>query len=450
MSNLNALTALDGRYSSDVKGLEKYFSEAALIKFRVMVEVKYFSFLLNKFGINYSYDELMGIHNSMTALDYERIKDIERVTKHDVKAVEYWIKEEVHRRFPGLRSNLELIHFGLTSEDINNLAYALMQKGAFEQVLGPALINLTRLLKTNVEQYANTPMISRTHGQPATPTTLGKELGVFLSRLVTELHVLEDIEFTAKLNGATGTFGALSLAVPEEDWLTFSADFIRSFGLKPEYLTTQISNRDSYARVYDSLKRVNNILIDLSQDIWQYVSLGYFDQKITKGQVGSSAMPHKIHPINFENAAGNLGLANVLFNHFSDKLTKSRMQRDLSDSTVLRNIGTAYGYSLVAYKSLVRGLNTLEANTARLNEDLDRHPEVISEGIQTIMRFNGVEEPYEKFKDATQGKKISLETLKSLAGDKLPPKFSPADYIGQAPALAKLACEQAEFFTQDY
>ncbi|HEY9721511.1 MAG TPA: adenylosuccinate lyase, partial [Oscillatoriaceae cyanobacterium] len=357
---LTALSPLDGRYARQTAPLAGIFSELGLLRERVRVEVAYLQALLTAIAHPAATQEtrvaLESLADDFSTADAEAIKAIEAETRHDVKAVEYWLKDRV-LRIPALAAHAELVHLGLTSEDVNNLAYARMQQTALREVLLPAHGELLAALATLAEDTRALPMLARTHGQPASPTTLGKELGVFLDRLVTALAPLPTFRLPGKLNGATGTYAALAIAYPQIDWPAFSARVIESLGLTPSLVTTQVEPHDGYAALYDALKRVNNILLDLAQDAWRYVSDGYFRQRAVAGEIGSSAMPHKINPIDFENAEGNLGLANALLVHFADKLTKSRLQRDLSDSTVLRNLGVAFGHTLVALQNLVRGLD---------------------------------------------------------------------------------------------
>jgi len=450
--SLTAISPLDGRYRPKVQPLADYFSEFALHRYRVMVEIEVFTALLgvvhgdlNRFGPD-AFAQLRKLYEEFDAVDAEEIKQIERKTNHDMKAVEYYLKDRI-RQIPGLASEVELIHFGLTSEDVSNLAYACMLRDATHDVMLPALLDVLQAVRDLAARTKKVPMLSRTHGQSATPTTLGKEMAVFLHRLFPEISGLHRFQLTGKLNGATGTFGALSVAYPDVDWIAFSERIIRRLQLVPNLVTTQIEPHDRIAALSDHYRRINHILLDFDQDMWRYVSDGYFRQKPVAGEIGSSAMPHKVNPIDFENSEGNLGLANALFGFFGEKLTKSRLQRDLSDSTVLRNLGVAFGHALLAYKSIVQGMRRLQPDEARMRQDLDAHPEVLAEAYQTILRAKGHAMPYETLKELTRGQQVTLEALhdfvRGLDVDEETRErllgLTPAGYIGLAPELTERA-----------
>jgi adenylosuccinate lyase len=414
--SLTTLSPLDGRYRDDVAELERYFSEAALFRYRVRVEVEYLIFLTRARGLSFvapleaqAAAELRGLYRAFGEQEAAAVAAWDRKVNHDVKAVEYWLREQLERL--GLSTWKEAVHFALTSEDVNNLAYAMIVREARDLTLVPALGELLHELHAFALEEADTPMLARTHGQPATPTTLGKEIAVFVSRLKRAQSALVEIKLTGKLNGATGTFAAHHAALPDVDWLAFSRGFVRFLDLEPTLLTTQIEPHDSLAETCDSIKRVNSILIDLCQDVWQYISLGYLAQAAKSGEVGSSTMPHKINPIDFENGEGNLGIANALLEHFSRKLPVSRMQRDLTDSTVLRNLGVAFGHSLLAYRRILKGLRNITPNHERLRDDLQTHPEVLAEAIQTILRRENYPDPYEVMKQLTRGHAPTLAEL---------------------------------------
>ena len=456
--SLMALSPLDGRYQSKVSLLSQYFSEFALLRYRVMIEVEYVLALMgalyfhevgHRFELD-AFDRLRDRYASFNVEDADWIKRKESVINHDVKAVEYFVKEAM-TRIPTLEPEIEKVHFGLTSEDTNNLAYACMLRDALQDVMIPALAELMEALLKLAISTKDTPMLARTHGQPASPTTMGKELGVFLSRLEGELSALKDFTLYGKLNGATGTFAALAIAYPQIDWIGFSAHFIQQLGLIPNLITTQIEPHDRFAALFDQIRRINNILLDLDQDSWRYISDGYFKQHHVAAEVGSSTMPHKVNPIDFENSEGNLGLANALLMFMAEKLPKSRLQRDLSDSTVLRNVGVAWGYSLLAYKSTVKGLNRLEGDAQKMLADLEAHPEVLAEAIQTLLRAKGHEAPYELLKEATRGERVSLEDLHRLIeGLEIDEEtrqtllnLKPEGYTGYAGRLADMAIAEA-------
>lgn len=407
LSELNAISPIDGRYRSKTQSLSPYFSEQALIKYRVLVEIEYFIALCELplpqlAGVDKNlYGALREIYTNFTAEDALQIKEIEKTTNHDVKAVEYFIKAAFDKL--GLEAYKEFIHFGLTSQDINNTAIPLSTKEAFQGVYMPLFINVINKLKELSIEWADVPMLARTHGQPASPTRLGKEILVFVERLEEQLRLLNNIPFAAKFGGATGNFNAHFVAYPKNDWRKFGSDFVEgTLGLKHSFPTTQIEHYDHFAAFFDALKRINTILIDLDRDIWTYVSMDYFKQKIKAGEVGSSAMPHKVNPIDFENSEGNLGIANAVFEHLSAKLPISRLQRDLTDSTVLRNIGVPMGHTLIAFEATLKGLNKLLLNADKFAEDLEKNWAVVAEAIQTILRREAYPNPYEALKELTR------------------------------------------------
>lgn len=404
---LTAISPIDGRYRNKVEQLDNYFSEYALFKYRVQVEVEYFIALcelditqLSDFPKD-KFKPLRNVYKSFTPKDAEAIKAHEKVINHDVKAVEYFIKD--HFKELGLNEYAEFIHFGLTSQDINNTAVPLSLKEGLESVIFPELKKIISTLRKFSEDWSSIPMLAKTHGQPASPTLLGKEIMVFVERLEKQFETLEEIPYAAKFGGATGNFNAHYLAFPEVDWKQFANNLLKDvLGLERSQFTTQIEHYDFLAALFDNLKRIDTILIDLSRDIWTYISMDYFKQKINKNEVGSSAMPHKVNPIDFENAEGNLGIASAIFEHLSAKLPISRLQRDLTDSTVLRNVGVPVAHLLIALKSLDKGLNKLKVNQTALKIDLENNWAVVAEAIQTILRREGVEKPYELLKDLTR------------------------------------------------
>ncbi|CAL43871.1 adenylosuccinate lyase [Flavobacterium psychrophilum] len=407
LTELNAVSPIDGRYRSKTKSLSTYFSEEALIKYRVLVEIEYFIALCEAnlpqlSGINPTiYPDLRNIYENFSTEEALWIKETEKTTNHDVKAVEYFIKEAFEKL--GLSQYKEFIHFGLTSQDINNTAIPLSTKEAFEKVYLPSLIGLVSKLKELSVEWAAVPMLARTHGQPASPTRLGKEIGVFVERLEEQIRLLFNIPFAAKFGGATGNYNAHHVAYPNTDWRKFGSNFVEdTLGLHHSFPTTQIEHYDHFAAFFDALKRINTIIIDLDRDIWTYVSMEYFKQKIKAGEIGSSAMPHKVNPIDFENSEGNLGIANAIFEHLSAKLPLSRLQRDLSDSTVLRNIGVPMGHTLIAFEATLKGLNKLLLNEPKFHEDLEKNWAVVAEAIQTILRREGYPNPYEALKGLTR------------------------------------------------
>ena len=404
--SLQAISPIDGRYRAQVESLTAYFSEEALIRYRVRVEILYFIALCEELphlrGIlsKDRTDRLHDIYLSLTTEDASRIKEIERVTNHDVKAVEYFIKEKFDEL--GLSDEKEFVHFGLTSQDINNTSFPLMIREAVEHVFLPEFGGLVDQLQFYASEWKEVSMLARTHGQPASPTRLGKEIEVYVYRLQEQLKTLEALPHTAKFGGATGNFNAHAVAYPQHDWKHFAADFVRSLGLEREAFTTQISNYDQLAALFDVLTRINVILIDLARDFWMYISMDYFKQQIRAGEVGSSAMPHKVNPIDFENAEGNLGIANALYGFLARKLPISRLQRDLTDSTVLRNVGVPLAHSLIALKSLRKGLGKVLLNKDALYQDLEHNWAVVAEALQTILRREGYPKPYEALKELTR------------------------------------------------
>jgi len=411
LTTLNSISPIDGRYRKSTKPLAAFFSEEALIKYRVLVEVEYFialceSNLPQLKGVNKnSYDSLRSLYKNFSTEDALVIKETEKITNHDVKAVEYFIKEKFE--LLGLSEFKEFIHFGLTSQDINNTAIPLSTKEAFEQVYLPKLIALIAKLKELSINWADIPMLARTHGQPASPTRLGKEILVFVERLEEQMRLLFNIPFAAKFGGATGNFNAHHVAYPNVDWKQFGTNFVENIlELQHSFPTTQIEHYDHFAAFFDALKRINTIIIDLNRDIWTYVSMDYFKQKIKEGEIGSSAMPHKVNPIDFENSEGNLGIANAIFEHLSAKLPISRLQRDLTDSTVLRNVGVPFGHTIIAFEATLKGLNKLLLNEPKFAEDLEKNWAVVAEAIQTILRREGYPNPYEALKGLTRTNSI--------------------------------------------
>lgn len=416
--NLNDLTAIspvDGRYRSKTDSLAAYFSEFALIRYRVQVEIEYFIALcelplpqLNTVKTAV-FEKLRDVYKNFTVENAQSIKDIEKVTNHDVKAVEYFLKEVFDRL--GLDEFKEFIHFGLTSQDINNTSVPLSIKKALEEVYYPGLQEVIDALKARAEEWAEVSMLAKTHGQPASPTRLGKEIMVFVNRLNVQLEQLKRIPHSAKFGGATGNFNAHHVAYPATDWKEFGDTFLTTYlGLEREEYTTQISNYDNLAALFDGMKRINNILLDMNRDFWMYVSMEYFKQKIKAGEIGSSAMPHKVNPIDFENSEGNIGMANAILEHLAAKLPVSRLQRDLTDSTVLRNVGVPFAHSLIAFQSSLKGLNKLLINENALAADLEKNWAVVAEGIQTILRREGYPKPYEALKALTRTNEAITET----------------------------------------
>jgi len=417
LSSLTAVTPVDGRYYNATKELSDYFSEFALIKYRVLVEVEYFIALAES-GIPQLVhfdgslnDKLRSIYQNFTIENAQWIKDTEKVTNHDVKAVEYFLKNEFEKL--GLHDSLEFIHFGLTSQDINNTAIPYSWKEAINNVYLPTITELVNELKVLSDEWKDISMLARTHGQPASPTRLGKEIKVFIERIEKQVNTLTTVPYSAKFGGATGNFNAHHVAYPQLDWVAFGNKFVNEqLGLDRSQTTTQIEHYDNFAASCDALKRINNILIDLCRDIWTYISMDYFKQKITAGQIGSSAMPHKVNPIDFENAEGNLGIANAILEHLAAKLPISRLQRDLTDSTVLRNVGVPFAHTLIAFKSTLRGLRKLILNADAFQKDLENNWAVVAEAIQTILRREGYPKPYEALKDLTRtNAHVTQETI---------------------------------------
>jgi adenylosuccinate lyase len=407
LTKLTAISPVDGRYRATTEKLADYFSEAALIKYRVLVEIEYFIALcelplpqLKNFDKTV-YPALRNIYKNLSETDAQKIKDIEKITNHDVKAVEYFIKEKLEAL--NINDQKEFIHFGLTSQDINNTAIPYSVKDAMNECVLPVLNEVIQKLASYAEEWKSVSMLARTHGQPASPTRLGKEIMVFVVRLQNQLTQLNAIPYSAKFGGATGNLNAHHVAYPQIDWLAFANTFVnKKLGLHRSYPTTQIEHYDNFAAYCDALKRINNILIDLDRDVWTYISMDYFKQKIKAGEIGSSAMPHKVNPIDFENSEGNLGIANALFEHLAAKLPISRLQRDLTDSTVLRNVGVPLAHSLIAYKSLLKGLDKLILNKDAFDRDLENNWAVVAEAIQTILRREGYPKPYEALKELTR------------------------------------------------
>lgn len=443
MDQLLAVSPIDGRYHRQSSSLSRYFSEEALIRYRVRVEVLYFLALCDELpqlkGVKEKVkpERLHKIYQDFSFEDAKRIKEIESVTNHDVKAVEYFLKEQFD--LLGLTEEKEFIHFGLTSQDINNTSFPMMQRESLHEVYLPQLDAIIATLKTYAEEWADIPMLARTHGQPASPTRLGKEIMVFVYRLEQQRSELLRVPHTAKFGGATGNMNAHLIAFPKHDWLSFANKFVSNLGIERESYTTQISNYDYTAALFDAYERINTIMLDLARDMWMYISMDYFKQKIKEGEVGSSAMPHKVNPIDFENAEGNLGLANAIFGHLSRKLPVSRLQRDLTDSTVLRNIGVPLAHTLIAFTSLVKGLGKLLLHRESLQADLDKNWAVVAEALQTILRREGYPKPYEALKALTRTNEaitessISafIETLDVSEAVKAEMRvISPANYLG--------------------
>jgi len=408
LNELTAIGPIDGRYRRKVEELQSYFSEYALIRYRVWVEVEYFIALcqiplpqLSGFDKS-NFEKIRGLYRNFSLADAQKIKDIENITNHDVKAVEYFIKEKFDEW--GIADFREFVHFGLTSQDINNTSIPMLLRDALREVYVPRLKSLIDKLEQLVQEWEDIPMLARTHGQPASPTRLGKEVKVFLERLKVQLAQLDNIPWSAKFGGATGNFNAHQVAYPQINWVDFANHFVNeTLGLSRSQVTTQIEHYDNLAAVFDALKRINTILIDMARDFWMYISLEYFKQMVKKQEVGSSAMPHKVNPIDFENAEGNLGIANALYEHLSAKLPISRLQRDLTDSTVLRNVGVPVAHSLLAIKALMTGLEKIYVNTEAIYADLERNWVVVSEAIQTILRREGIPNAYEIMKNITRG-----------------------------------------------
>ena len=451
LDTLLAISPIDGRYSNKCTELQEIFSEFGLIKRRILVETTWLEALCDDKRIKeckaLSAKEraaLRAIAANVTVEDAQRVKDIEKTTNHDVKAIEYFLKEKVAGT--SLESRTEFIHFGCTSEDINNMSHALMLRDG-QAVLRGAMDEMTAKIVEMAKAYAKKPMLAHTHGQPASPTTVGKELAVVAARLKRQAGEIDRLVMPAKMNGAVGNFNAHLSAYPSVDWEKLSEKVIKSLGLRQNRLTTQIESHDGIAELFDAICRWNSVLLDFDRDVWMYVSMGYFKQRTIKGEIGSSTMPHKVNPIDFENSEGNLGLANAVMGFMARKLAISRMQRDLTDSTTLRNMGVGFGYTLIAIRSTQKGLGKLELNEERLLEDLDHNWEVLAEPIQTVMRKVGMDHPYERLKELTRGRRVNAEIMKDFVKALPLPKadkerllkMTPANYIGIAEKLAKLA-----------
>ncbi|MCX6235419.1 MAG: adenylosuccinate lyase [Bacteroidetes bacterium] len=444
LTPLNAISPIDGRYRDKTDILAGYFSEAALIRYRILVEVEYFIALCNlrlpqlKHFDKKKYDELRNIYINFDLKDAQSVKDIEKITNHDVKAVEYFVRKKFDEK--GLGDFREFIHFGLTSQDVTNTAIPMTVRDAWQDVLEPFFSDLLTKLKALASEWKAVPMLAHTHGQPASPTTLGKEIYVFAERLENQLRLFETIPFSAKFGGATGNFNAHHVAYPEIDWIKFADEFVNNtLGLSRLKTTTQIEHYDNFAALCDNIKRINTILIDLNRDIWTYISMEYFRQKIKKGEVGSSTMPHKVNPIDFENSEGNLGVANALFEHLSAKLPISRLQRDLTDSTIIRNIGIPFAHTLIGLKSLDKGLSKLILNEEKIRKDLDDNWAVVAEAIQTILRRENYPDPYDALKNLTRtDRKIDKKTIQTFIDNLDIPakvrkelkKITPENYTG--------------------
>ena len=451
MDNLLAVSPIDGRYANKCPELQEIFSEYGLIKRRILVECAWLEALCDDKEIkeckSLSAKErklLRAIGNDIELEDAARVKEIEKTTNHDVKAIEYFLKETIAET--SLASRTEFIHFGCTSEDINNMSHALMLRDG-QKVLRAAMDEVTAKISEMAKAYAKVPMLAHTHGQPASPTTVGKELAVVAARLKRQAAEIDRLVMPAKMNGAVGNFNAHLSAYPKTDWEKLSRKVIESLGLRQNRLTTQIESHDGIAVLFDAVQRWNSVLLDFDRDVWMYVSMGYFKQRTVKGEIGSSTMPHKVNPIDFENSEGNLGLANAVMGFMARKLPISRMQRDLTDSTTLRNMGVGFGYTLIAIRSTLKGLGKLEINAERLAEDLDRNWEVLAEPIQTVMRKVGMDRPYERLKELTRGRRVNQQIMRDFVKDLPLPKedkarllkLTPSTYIGIAEKLARLA-----------
>lgn len=451
LSSLTAISPVDGRYGSKTQALRPYFSEYGLIHHRVLVEVRWLQALAKHNQITevppFS-DEANRILESLitdfSESNAERIKEIERTTNHDVKAVEYFLKEKIADNAE-INAVNEFIHFACTSEDINNLAYGLMLKGGRDEVLLPQLKKINETIRTIAHQYADDPLLSRTHGQPASPSTVGKEIANVAQRLNRQIAQIKSVQIFGKINGAVGNYNAHYCAYPEVNWPEFAQNFVESLGLEWNPYTTQIEPHDYIAELFDANSRYNTVLIDFCRDIWSYIALGHFKQKVVAGEVGSSTMPHKVNPIDFENAEGNLGIANAIMSHLSQKLPVSRLQRDLTDSTVLRALGVGIGHSMIAYQSALKGINKLELNHESIAAELDSNWEVLGEAVQTVMRRHGIEKPYEKLKALTRGRRINANDMAHFINTLALPdtakqqllSLTPANYIGNAAEQAK-------------
>lgn len=451
LDSITAISPIDGRYASKCSELQEVFSEYGLVKRRVLVECAWLEALCDAKDIpeckalsSTERKALRKIAAEFSPVDAQRVKDIEKTTNHDVKAVEYFLKEKVAGT--SLEKRSEFIHFACTSEDINNMSHALMLRDG-KAVLRAAMDEMTAKISSMAKECAKVPMLAHTHGQPASPTTVGKELAVVSARLKRQAAEIDRLVMPAKMNGAVGNFNAHLSAYPDVDWEKLSRGVIESLGLRQNRLTTQIESHDGIAELFDAICRWNSVLLDFDRDVWMYVSMGYFKQRTIKGEIGSSTMPHKVNPIDFENSEGNLGLANAVMGFMARKLQISRMQRDLTDSTTLRNMGVGFGYTLIAIRSTVKGLGKLELNLERLAEDLDRNWEVLAEPIQTVMRKVGMDRPYERLKELTRGRRVTAEIMRDFvknlplpeADKKRLMKLTPATYVGIAAKLAKLA-----------
>ncbi len=450
MSTLLAISPLDGRYNNKIKDLSLYFSEYALIKYRILIEIQWLITLSKEKKIKEirkitkkEEQFLINLYKNFTLKDAQTVKEIESKTNHDVKAVEYFLKKKLPRS--SMRNLSEMIHFACTSEDINNLAYALTIKESLKNEIVPNLNKICNNLKVKAKKYASIPMLGKTHGQSASSTTVGKEFANFCFRLNRQINHLKSIILLGKMNGAVGNFNAHIISYPDIDWASLTKSFLQKLGLMQNPYTTQIEPHDFMAELFDNIKRINSILIDLARDIWSYISFNYFKQKVVSSEVGSSTMPHKVNPIDFENSEGNLGIANSMLIHLSSKLPISRLQRDLSDSTVLRNIGSTFGYSLLAYKSLLKGLDKIDVNKKVIQRDLENSFEILAEPIQIILKKCGVKNAYEKLKAFTRGKKLDKKEIKKFISNLDIPKsekkklenLTPSNYIGLAEYLAK-------------
>lgn len=452
LSALTAVSPVDGRYGSKTAPLRAIFSEFGLLKYRTVVEIRWLQALSQCDAIaevpmfsDAANAHLNAIADNFSEADALRIKEIERTTNHDVKAVEYFLKEQV-ANVPELHAINEFIHFACTSEDINNLSHALMLNEARDTIILPEMRRLIDAIKALANAYREVPMLSRTHGQPASPSTLGKEMANVAYRMERQFRQIEQVEILGKINGAVGNYNAHISAYPEIDWHAYSEKFVTSLGITWNPYTTQIEPHDYIAELFDAVARFNTILIDFDRDVWGYIALGHFKQKTIAGEIGSSTMPHKVNPIDFENSEGNLGLANAIFGHLAQKLPVSRWQRDLTDSTVLRNLGVGCGYAIIAYTSTLKGISKLEVNQTHLLDELDHNWEVLAEPVQTVMRRYGIEKPYEKLKELTRGKRVTGEAMREfIDGLALPEHektrlkaMTPANYLGAATELTDL------------
>lgn len=449
IDNLYSISPVEGRYEKITQEIKEFFNEYNLIKYRVIVEIKWLEKIFEyskEFNINYTEEDIRKLEEIIKEFNLEkakRVKEIEETTKHDVKAVEYFLREEFKNK--GIEKYNNLIHFACTSEDINNIAYGIMIKNLRDNVLVPNVEKLISTVKEKVKEYADIPMLSHTHGQSATPTTVGKELAIFVYRWNKILNKIKNEQITGKFNGAVGNFNAHLISYPNIDWIKISKEFVESFGLEYNLYTTQIETHDNICMIFSEIKLFNNILLDFDNDMWMYISRNYFLQNNVKGEVGSSVMPHKINPINFENSMANIRISNGILSSFIDNLQISRMQRDLSDSSMLRNIGLAIAYTLISIKQTIIGINKLRVNKEFLEQELDNNPEILSEAIQTILRKNGNENGYELLKELTRGKKVTLEELRDFIqkleideNDKERLlKLKPQDYIGLAEEISK-------------